>query len=104
MDWDEIPKDSSHSITFMIPIQAPAISCKSDFILSGKYVLSLLNRMGAENITAETDAIKIWHDLLNFHVKEILNIFLGSIQIQKHPENDSQKHDHILETDFCWPD
>ena len=64
----------------------------------------LLNRMGAENITAETDAIKIWHDLLNFHVKEILNIFLGSIQIQKHPENDSQKHDHILETDFCWPD
>ena len=60
--------------------------------------------MGAENITAETDAIKIWHDLLTFYVKEILNIFLSYNQIQKHPENDSQKHDLILETDFCWPD
>ena len=40
MDCDEIPKDCFRSITLMIPhSHREAISCKSDFILSGKYVL-----------------------------------------------------------------
>ena len=55
-DCDEIPKDCSRSITFMS--RAPFRRFLANRIsFSAGNICSPLNRMGAENITAETDLI-----------------------------------------------